>query len=202
MSLASRFRGFMPVVIDIETGGFDADRHAILEMAAVFLDLDEDGLRLAGSWQQAVAPRTGSAIEEASLKVTGIDPTRPAMPEEQALAELFSAVRTLQRDAGCQRSIMVAHNAAFDMGFLNAAIARHNIKRAPFHPFTFIDTASIAALSVGHTVLREACTRANIPFDTEQAHGALYDAERTAELLCWSVNRWDSCCGTWQPDDE
>ena len=42
MSLAARFRGFMPVVIDIETGGFDANRHAILEMAAVFLDLDEE----------------------------------------------------------------------------------------------------------------------------------------------------------------
>ena len=200
MSLAARFRGFMPVVIDIETGGFDANRHAILEMAAVFLDLDEDGLRIAGSWQQAVSPRAGSAMEEASLKVTGIDPTRPAMPEDEVLAELFSLVRRLQREAECQRSVMVAHNAAFDMGFLNAAIARHNIKRAPFHPFTFIDTASIAALSVGHTVLREACNRAGIEFDTEQAHGALYDAERTAELLCWSVNRWDAECGTWQRD--
>lgn len=198
MSLAARFRGFMPVVIDIETGGFDANRHAILEMAAVFLDLDEDGLHIAGSWQQAVAPRPGSVMEEASLKVTGIDPKRPAMAETEALAELFSLVRMLQRESECQRSIMVAHNAAFDLGFLNAAIARHGIKRAPFHPFTFIDTASIAALSVGHTVLREACNRAGIEFDSEQAHGALYDAERTAELLCWSVNRWDAECGSWQ----
>ncbi len=200
MSLAARFRGFMPVVIDIETGGFDANRHAILEMAAVFLDMDDEGLRICGSWQQAVAPRIGSVIEEASLKVTGIDPRRPAMPEAEALTELFSVVRMLQRESECQRSIMVAHNAAFDLGFLNAAIERHGIKRAPFHPFTFIDTASIAALSVGHTVLREACNRAGIAFDSEQAHGALYDAERTAELLCWSVNRWDTECGTWQRD--
>jgi len=197
MDLAARFRGFMPVVIDIETGGFDANRHAILEMAAVFLDMDHNGLRIAGSWQQAVAPRPGSATEEASLKVTGIDPSRPAMEEGAALAELLSVVRDRQKQADCQRSIMVAHNAAFDMGFLNAAIDRHGIKRAPFHPFTFIDTASVGAISVGHTVLREACTRAGIAFDSEQAHGALYDAERTADLLCWSVNRWDDKCGSW-----
>ncbi len=201
MNLAARFRGFMPVVIDIETGGFDANKHAILEIAAVFLHLDEKGIRLAGSWQQAIAPRPGSAMEEASLKITGIDPTRPGMSEADGLAELFSLVRDLQRDNDCQRSVMVAHNAAFDMGFLNAGIARHNIKRAPFHPFTFIDTASIAALSVGHTVLREACNRADIPFDSDQAHGALYDAERTAELFCWSVNKWDKECGVWEPSD-
>ena len=197
MNLAARFRGFMPVVIDIETGGFDANRHAILEIAAVFLQMDDKGLRLAGSWQQAVRPRPGAQIEDASLKVTGIDPNRPGVDEAEALTELCSVVRNLQREADCQRSIMVAHNAAFDMGFLNAAIERHGIKRAPFHPFSHIDTASIAALSVGHTVLREACERAGIAFDSEQAHGALYDAERTAELLCWSVNRWDERCGTW-----
>ena len=201
MNLAARFRGFLPVVIDIETGGFDANEHAILELAAVFVDFDDRGLRLAGHWHQAVRPRPDSRMEEASLKVTGIDPTRPGSEEREALAELFGVVRKAQRDAECQRSVLVAHNAAFDMGFLNAAIERHNIKRAPLHPFSFIDTASLAAVAVGHTVLREACVRAGIDFDTERAHGALYDAERAAELFCWMVNRWDSHCGVWTPQD-
>ncbi len=195
MNLAGRFRGFLPVVLDIETGGFDADKHAILEIAAVFVGLDEEGLKIAGSWQQAVRPRAGSRIEEASLKITGIDPKRPGWDEAEAIRDLLGVVRTLQRDANCQRSVIVAHNAAFDMGFLNAAIERHQIKRSPFHPFTFIDTASLAAVGLGHTVLSEACARAGIAFDSEQAHGALYDAERTAELFCWMVNRWDKKAG-------
>ncbi|MEM7220959.1 MAG: exonuclease domain-containing protein [Pseudomonadota bacterium] len=191
MIMSDRFRGFLPIVVDIETGGFSPNEHAILELAAVFLRLDDDGVKIAGSWQRPVAPRAGSRVEEASLKVTGIDPTRPAPSEEEAIRELIEVVRRVQRDADCQRSLMVAHNAAFDMGFFNAAVERAGIKRNPFHPFTFIDTASLAAVAVGHTVLRESCVRAGIAFESERAHGALYDAERTAELFCWIVNRWD-----------
>ncbi|HAV68246.1 MAG TPA: ribonuclease T, partial [Alcanivorax sp.] len=39
-SLALRFRGFLPVVVDVETGGFDARNDALLEIAAVLLDMD------------------------------------------------------------------------------------------------------------------------------------------------------------------
>lgn len=193
MSLKQRFRGFLPVVLDLETGGFDAKSNAILEIAAVFIGYDEkdETLKIVDQWQQAVAPRPGSRIEEASLKITGIDPGRPALSEAAAMRELFGLVRTAQKQAECGRSVMVAHNAAFDMGFMNAAIDRHQLKRSPFHPFTFIDTASLAAVGVGHTVLREACERAGIEFDNDQAHNALYDAQRTAELFCWMVNRWD-----------
>jgi ribonuclease T len=45
-------------------------------------------------------------------------------------------------------------------------------------------------VTYGHTVLSEACARANISFDNDQAHRALYDAERTAELFCAVVNAW------------
>ena len=197
MTLKQRFRGFLPVVLDLETGGFDAKSNAILEIAAVFVGFDEkdQALKVIDHWQQAVTPRPGSRIEEASLKITGIDPERPGLSEAAAMRELFALVRTQQKDAECSRSVMVAHNAAFDMGFVNAAIERHGLKRSPFHPFTFIDTASLAAVGVGHTVLREACERADIVFDNDQAHSALYDAMRTAELFCWMVNRWDERCG-------
>ncbi len=198
MNMAARFRGFLPIVVDIETGGFDPASHAILELAAVQVCFDEERMVLGPSWQQAVEPFPGGAIDSASLKVTGIDladPNREAVPEQEALQDLFRRVRQALRKEGCQRAILVAHNAAFDQQFLNRAVARHGVKRNPFHPFSFIDTASLAAVAYGHTVLSEACARARIPFDPSKAHNALYDAERTAELFCAVVNDWGQ-----QPD--
>ncbi|MEM6710163.1 MAG: ribonuclease T [Pseudomonadota bacterium] len=192
--MADRFRGYLPVVVDLETGGFDSARHALLEIACVFLTFDaDDQLVVASDWVKAVEPYPGSAIDPASLKVTGIDPDDPArgaLEEIDALTELFQQVRRQIKAEGCQRAIIVAHNASFDQGFLNEAIDRTGIKRNPFHPFSSIDTASLAAVAVGHTVLSEACARAEIPFDLSQAHSARYDAGRTAALFCEIVNRW------------
>lgn len=193
MEMAARFRGFLPVVIDLETGGFDPSKHAILELAAVHLQFDQEQMVLGEQWQQAVEPYPGSTIEEAALQITGInpeDPDRGALPERDALRELFAGIRQAMKRERCQRAILVAHNAAFDQQFLNIATQRQQIKRSPFHPFSFIDTASLAAVAYGHTVLSEACARANIPFEPDKAHSALYDAQRTAELFCSVVNRW------------
>jgi ribonuclease T len=126
--------------------------------------------------------------------VTGIDledPSRDAMDEETVLREFFSLVRSEMKLYGCHRAILVAHNASFDQGFLNTACNRWAIKRNPFHPFTTLDTATLGALAYGHTVLREACRRADIEFSEARAHGAAYDADRTAELFCHIVNTWD-----------
>lgn len=195
VDMATRFRGFLPVVVDIETGGFDPNCHAILEIGMVQVAFNAATLAPAERWQRAVSPYRGSRIEPASLKVTGIDPNDPArnsVSETVALKDMFSQIRRAMKVAGCQRAILVAHNAAFDQQFLAAAVTRNQLKRNPFHPFSFIDTASLAAVAFGHTVLSEACTRADIAFDSSQAHNALYDAERTAELFCAVVNRWQS----------
>ena len=157
------------------------------------LQFDREQLVLGEEWHQAVEPYPGSSIEEAALKVTGIDPEDPdrgALPERIALKELFAGIRRAMKRERCQRAILVAHNAAFDQQFLNIAIERQQIKRSPFHPFSFIDTASLAAVAYGHTVLSEACARAHIAFEPSKAHNALYDAQRTAELFCSVVNRW------------
>jgi ribonuclease T len=198
MNMAARFRGFLPVVVDIETGGFDPAAHAILELAAVQVCFDEDRMVLGASWQQAVEPYPGGVIEDASLKITGIDledPNRDAVPEQEALQDMFRRIRHTMKHEGCQRAILVAHNAAFDQQFLTKAVERQQVKRNPFHPFSFIDTASLAAVAYGHTVLSEACARAQIPFDPDQAHSALYDAQRTAELFCAVVNDWGQSPG-------
>ena len=41
MKYAERFRGFLPVVIDVETGGFDCERDALLEIAVIVVCMDE-----------------------------------------------------------------------------------------------------------------------------------------------------------------
>jgi ribonuclease T len=193
-TLSSRFRGFLPVVIDVETGGFDARQHALLEVAAVTLKMDADGTLLpAETFSAAVAPHPDTTTEQAALDFTGIDPNDPdrnALTEKDALDHIFQAVRQCVRDNQCTRAVIVAHNAHFDLGFINAASERANIKRNPFHPFSCFDTATLAGLAYGQTVLAKACAAAGIPFNNKEAHSAAYDAERTAELFCGIVNRW------------
>ena len=193
--MARRFRGFLPVAIDLETSGFDAERHGILEMAAVTFDFRDGELVVERRLRWAVQPFASAAIDQASLKVTGIDlddHERGAISEKDALTELFKHVRGEVKRHGCQRAILLAHNASFDASFLRKAVERTNIKRYPFHPFSTLDTASLAAVSYGHTVLSEACSRAGIPYEKDKAHSALYDAERCALLFLRIVNAWNA----------
>jgi ribonuclease T len=185
---ARRFRGYLPVVIDVETGGFHARTDALLEIAAVIIRVDASGRVSRGAthaWH--VQPFEGSRLDPASLEVNGIDPwhpLRPAIPEQDALQKMFREVRTAIRAHGCRRAILVGHNAAFDLAFLNAAVERTGIKRNPFHPFSCFDTATLAGVALGQTVLARAAAVAGIDWDHESAHSAAYDAERTAELFC------------------
>ncbi len=191
MEFSQRFRGFLPVVIDLETGGFNASTNPVLEVACVLLDWRHERLVMAGEHSWSVRPFDGAVVDPASLKVTGIDlsdPARKCVSDREAITNFFRVVRDELKRTGCHRAVMVAHNASFDRDFLNAASERANVKRNPFHPFTTIDTASLSAVSYGHTVLREACARAGIAFDAEQAHNALYDARQTAALFCKIVN--------------
>lgn len=200
--LAERFRGFLPVIVDVETGGFDSRRDALLEIAAVTLRMTDDGLLVPEPVVACnVQPFPGANLEASALAFTGInpdDPARNAVPEAEALAAIFQPVRQRVREEGCKRAILVGHNAFFDLGFLRAAVDRCAIKRDPFHPFSCFDTATLAGLAYGQTVLAKACEAAAIPFDNAHAHSAAYDAERTAELFCGIVNRWKTL-GGWPP---
>ncbi len=193
-SMAARFRGFLPVVVDVETGGFDWNRHALLEIAAVPLDLDERGRLVLGETACAhLDPAPGTEIDPKSLAVTGIQldhPFRLAKPEKEALDHVFDAVRTAVKKHGCQRAILVGHNAHFDLNFLNAAIARVKHKRNPFHPFSVFDTVTMAGLAYGQTVLARAVQAAGLQWNAADAHSAVYDAEITAQLFCRIANQW------------
>ena len=191
MELSERFRGYLPVVLDLETGGFDHQANPILELACCFVKMQDDRLSIKSAENWNVQPIAGMVVEPASLKVTGIDlddPHRDAQDEASVLKEFFSLVRAEMKLQSCHRAILVAHNASFDQGFLHAACDRTGIKRNPFHPFSTIDTVSLAAIAFGHTVLSESCHRAGLEFDGSKAHQAAYDANRTAALFCKIAN--------------
>ena len=193
-NMSNRFRGYLPVVLDVETGGFNPGTDALLESAIAIIEMNERGfLELGETLSFNIKPFLGANIEDAALQFTGIDPDHPfrfAVEEKEALEEMFSKVRKEIKRTGCHRAIVVAHNASFDHAFLCKAADRCDIKRNPFHPFSTFDTATLAGLAYGQTVLARACEAAGIPFDSEEAHSAAYDCTKTAELFCQIVNRW------------
>src|SRR6516164_1941049 len=191
--MARRFRGYLPVAIDVETGGFKVATDALLEIAMVLIDMDSDGtLRRGATHDFHVKPFEGARLDPASLAVTGIDPwhpLRPALPERDALQRVFREVRHAVRAYGCRRAILVGHNAAFDLACINAAVARADVKRNPFHPFSCFDTATLAGAALGQTVLAKAVTVAGLEWDADSAHSARYDAECSADIFCLVCNR-------------
>lgn len=194
--IASRFRGYYPVVVDVETAGFDPEKDALLETAVIFLQVDKDGM-----WSpleaisKHIQPFPGANLDKAALEFTGIDPEHPfrkeiAVSEKEALREIFQAVKRMMKENGCSRAILVGHNPAFDLSFINAAANRSGLTRNPFHPFSTFDTATLGGLVHGQTVLSRAVKAAGLEWEEDEAHSALYDAERTAELFCSIVNLW------------
>jgi ribonuclease T len=197
-AMAGRFRGYLPVVVDVETGGFDAGKDALLEIAAVIIRIDENGLlQPAESHACHVEPFAGANIDPKALAFNGIDPHHPfrmALTEIEALKKISQPVRRAMKESGCTRAILVGHNAFFDLGFLNAAVERSGYKRNPFHPFSTFDTVSLAGLAYGQTVLSRSVQAAGLEWDNSEAHSAIYDAEKTAELFCTIINSWQSHC--------
>ena len=191
--MSRRFRGYLPVVIDVETGGFHSSTDALLEIAAVLIDMEPDGtLKRGATHSFHVKPFEGARLDPAALAITGIDPfhpLRPALPEKDALGRIFREIRHAVHAYNCRRAILVGHNAAFDLGFLNAAVTRADVKRNPFHPFSCFDTATLAGAALGQTVLAKALAVAGLQWDPSSAHSASYDAEKTADMFCLICNR-------------
>lgn len=193
-AISQRFRGYLPVVVDVETAGFKAETDALLEIAAVILGMDEAGdLQPVQTISCHVQPFAGANLDPKALAFNGIDPYHPfrqALPEKQALDHIFRPIRAAVKASACKRAILVGHNAFFDLGFINAAVERTTYKRNPFHPFSTFDTVTLAGLAYGQTVLARTIIAAGIPWDPDEAHSAIYDTEKTAELFCHIVNRW------------
>lgn len=201
--IAARFRGFLPVVIDVETAGFNAQTDALLEIAAVITYMDDTGVLLPSEPIAChVEPFEGANLDPKALAFNGIDPNHPfreALQEREALSTIFGPIRKAVKASNCKRAILVGHNAFFDLGFINAAAKRTDFKRNPFHPFSTLDTVSLAGLAYGQTVLAKAALAAGLDWDGDEAHSAVYDTCKTAELFCTIVNQWReySPCQPW-----
>ncbi|HBR97664.1 MAG TPA: ribonuclease T [Gammaproteobacteria bacterium] len=193
--MCDRFRGYIPVVIDVETGGFNCKTDALLELAAVMLRINDEGyIEPYQTISTHVVPFDGANIDEKSLEINGIDPWHPlraARTEVDALGFVFTPIRKAVKEAGCTRAILVGHNAFFDLSFLNAAVERTGIRRNPFHPFSNFDTVTLSALALGQTVLARSVRAAGLEWNTDDAHSAVYDTRKTAELFCHIINRWE-----------
>ena len=189
-----RFDGYLPVVVDVETSGVEPLKNALLEVAAATVDYDENGVMHVQdeTYSTHVLAFEGAKIDEKALQINKIDPYHPfrfAVPEEQALQELFAFVSKALKRTGCRRALLVGHNAHFDLSFVQAAMRRCKITKSPFHHFTVFDTATIGGLVFGKTILAKVLKQASIEFDKEEAHSALYDTQKTAELFCVAINR-------------
>ena len=188
-----RFRGFLPVVVDVETAGVDPQKNALLQICVVLLDINEQGQFTVGErFFEHVLPFDGAELDQKSLDFNRIDPFQPlrfALDEKTALERLFAPINKALKQHHCPRAVLVGHNAWFDLLFIKEAVKRTGVK-SPFHAFTCFDTATLAGLIYGQTVLAKAMKAARIPFDVNEAHSAIYDAEKTAELFCEMINSW------------
>ena len=114
-----------------------------------------------------------------------------AEDEKTALRRIFKGLKDVRRDEECRQCVLIGHNAHFDLAFLNAAVLRTNSKNHnPFHNFSVFDTVTLSALAFGQTVLARACKAAGLEFDGKNAHSALYDTQKTAELFCHILNNY------------
>jgi len=190
--MKKRFNGYLPIILDLETGGLNDQTDALLELAAISVQYNQDGkLERKDLFSCHIIPFEGANLDPAALEINHIDPYHPfrfAITEAEALEQLFDFVTKELEMTGCRRAVLVGHNAHFDLGFMQAAITRCKLK-SPFHSFTCFDTATLAGLMYGKTVLAQAVRAAGIPFDPNEAHSAIYDTEVTMELFCKIVNR-------------
>ena len=193
--LKNRFRKYLPVVVDIETGGFDPEENAILEIAITLIEEDNNVYKVGETFRHHIEPFEGSIVEKESLEFTKIKldhPLRGAISEKDALNDIFKIINKTKNKYECSRAILVGHNAHLDSSFLQAAVKRNNIKKTPFHRFSVIDTVSLGVLATGQTVLARICDKLNIDYDNEQAHSAAYDSDVTAKVLCSIINKFDN----------
>ena len=195
--IKERFRKYLPVVVDLETGGFNPKTNAILEIAATLISKNENTqlLEVGETYRYHIEPFEGLVVEQESLDFTKINlnhPLRNAITEKDALDKLFKIINTERTANGCSRAILIGHNAHFDHSFLTEAVSRNNIKKSPFHPFSVLDTVTLGALHTKQTVLARICDVLNIDYDSKEAHSAAYDSDITAKVFCKIVNEFDS----------
>lgn len=190
-TIAKRFNKMLPIIVDVETGGVNPETDALLEVAAIPIYMNEENKIFSKEeLSYHIQPHPRTLIHEEALKFNKIIPDHPfrfAIPEKDALEDLFNKLEICVKKSNCKRGILVGHNSWFDLHFLLKATKRSNL-RFPFHSFSSLDTATLSALTLAHTVLPKALQLANIEYCANEAHSAIYDARKTSELFCKIFN--------------
>lgn len=160
------------IIFDTETTGLSpADGDRVIEIGAVEL---ENGFPTGRSFHVYINP-DGRQVHPDALRVHGIT--------DQFLADkpVFSAIAA-EFGAFIDGARLVAHNASFDMGFINAELARLGL--APVPSDRVVDTLQIARRKhpMGPNSLDALCSRYGIDNSHRTRHGALLDAELLAEV--------------------
>jgi DNA polymerase-3 subunit epsilon len=159
------------IVLDTETTGFDpAEGHRIVEIGCVEL---EDHFPTGRTLQLYLNPQRPVPIE--SQRVHGL--TDEFLADKPFFAAIVDELLAFLGDAR-----LVIHNAAFDLRFLNAELKR--LAQAPIPFARAIDTIEIAKSKIpGARYSRdELCKRFGVDLSVRTKHGALLDAELTAQI--------------------
>ncbi len=157
------------VVFDLETTGLSHASARICEIGAVQIR----ALELGESFQTLVAPRT--PLPQAVRRLTGL-----ADGELRRAPEIRVALRRFSAFAG--ESILVAHNARFDVGFVNRELVRITGKRLAV---AAIDTVALARNLLHGRGQRTSLASLSHFFgvSVQPCHRALPDAQATSEVF-------------------
>ncbi len=159
------------IVLDTETTGFEpADGHRIVEIGCVELD---DHLPTGRSYRCYLNPERLVPIE--SQRIHGL--SDEFLADKPKFADVAEEFLEFIGDAA-----LVIHNASFDLKFINSEL--HRTGRPPIPYARAIDTIEIAKSKIpgARYSLDELCKRFAIDLTARTKHGALLDAELTAQV--------------------
>ena len=159
------------IVFDTETTGLDNQQDRVIEIGAVEL---ENRFPTGRSFHVYLNPQ-GRPIHPDAERVHGI--SADFLKDKPVFSDIAGDF-----DAFCDGAVLVAHNATFDMGFINAERAR--LGQGPVDPALVIDSLAIARRRhpLAQNSLDALCKRYGIDNSHRTKHGALLDAELLAEV--------------------
>ena len=156
------------VIFDVETTGLSAIYDKIIELAAVKM---VDG-QIIEEFQEFIDP--GHALSETTINLTGI--TDDMVRGSKSEVEVLEAFKAFTQD-----TILVAHNASFDMGFLNAAYSNHQLGESTLPVIDTLELSRTLHPNIKTHRLNTLAKRYDVAL--EQHHRAIYDSQTTARLL-------------------
>ncbi|MCM3732130.1 PolC-type DNA polymerase III [Fictibacillus nanhaiensis] len=159
------------VVFDVETTGLSAVYNKIIELAAVKIR----GGEIVDRFEAFANPH--ESLSQTTIELTGItDEMVESAPEiEEVLRDFHSFMGD---------DILVAHNASFDMGFLNEGLRKIGLGEAKNPVIDTLELARFLLPQLKNHRLNTLCKRFDI--ELTQHHRAIYDAEATGYLL-WKL---------------